>query len=1004
MIAVTKCVITILIISLGVDATQRDPKWAKKLQDVLQARDSYIEKLDKVKKESSALNIEELIATLEKLSPQLTGIDNLDLSPAETNRSLLRGLLHQPEEPIVTKFFQSKNLKENYDKRGLGFILRTLRAHYDYGCITTLLSPPQSKPVDSSIPVDTMCSPIKEDLEKQNTFMFSTGKICSNIKRCAGAQTPYPYGDSDGTNTKDACAKDNRCDVGKALPMMGALLWYKISAFIARSFCSSSLGRPEKSVLATDLKEIEKMANLIMAYGSTLYWKDFFEEAVKVSAYSKLTSAMSLVEERENALGYVSLACIDLEANDMCAVGSIFKAFESLKKIKQDRINPPPTRNLRLYSRIDHNKMIEIQKKALERIELLGTIRKLDENLQAAVKGISKYFYGLAKYDEAIAQADVTFLNDKLKEFDGKAETMSAKVEKDIKDAMTALLVTQAAQVIEESTILGLKIKEHLNPLKVIFGGVEAGDIYEQTAEVARSVQELARGSALMANLKSVYEDLSGLAKDFKDNADQISNLNDMVEAIRKNKIEEIGFDADKFIKGYGDYTPKVDKARLAQNDALWAAFKGSTCDLLFGAQGVGASVSQGVVGGMLLCERLEGTLAEFSALRENIFDFQFDLVDALARVIRGNVAKKLSQSITVSNDLLHASQLMLGFFMTQYRLQSHASLYCDKLEYLNQGKKVTDCRESQRRPAIICLNTGLFTNADINDIIVCNPDITYHFDKRYVYIPTRPQFNGDTGYINLPSLAKGNSVTFRLPAQRSWLRKYNWLAREEFLAPYVESFKLYLPLKEYKTGNEEQHSRTRIELTSVAGSAFSETSKVVYNLPFQDSNYLTIYTQGYDRCPNGKEAPNPYSLCNNLPNICDTSTRVPPKAKSIMPTILSTWKIRYTVESGEKDLTWNAPNPSTDLLIIAEVILRFLPNPNVTKRRVLWHHRDETAFGCCTGNTYRPEWRDKRCVPCPSKPNGPTNSVSNLRGYYCEKGKEDVAAEPPKSKNTKAE
>ena len=1001
---IVKGTIFILVILSGVNATKRDPKWAKRLQDVLQARDSYIENLDKVKNEPNAQNVEGLLDVLGKVSAQLTGIGNLNLSTVETDRILLQGLLQQPEEPIVTKFFLSKKLKANYDKRGLGFILRTLRAHYDYGCITTLLSPPQSKRVDSTIPVNAMCSPIKEDLEKQDTFIFSTDKICSNIKKCAGAQAPHPYGDSDGTTTKDACTKDNRCDVTKALPMMGALLWYEISAFIAKSFCSNFLGRPAKSVLTTDLKEIENMANLVMAYGSTFYWGDFFRKAAKEKAFSNLNNAMSLVEERKNAISFVSLACIDLQAEDMCAVGSIFKAFESLKKIKRDRINPPPTRNLRLYSRIDHAKMLELKADALEHINLLGNIRSLDENLQTAVKGISKYFHGLAKYDQAIAQADVTFLTDKLKEFDGKAKTLSAKVEKDIKNAMTALLVTQAAQVIEESTILGLKIAEHANPLKVIFGGVEAGDIYEQTAEVARSLQELARGSALIANLEGVYEDMSGLAKDFKDNADQISNLNDMVEAIKKNKIEEIGFDADKFIKGYGDYTPKVSKARLAQNDALWAAFKGSTCDLLFGAQGVGASGSQGVVGGMLLCERLEGTLAEFAALRENIFDFQFDLVDALARVVRGNVAKKLSQSITVSNDPLDASQLMLGFFMTQYRLQSHASLYCDKLEYLNQGEKITDCSVSQGRKTTICLPTGFFTNEDIDNIIACNPDTTYDADERFVYIPTRPQFNGDTGYINLPSLAKGNSVTFRLPAQRSWLRKYNWLAGEEFLAPYVESFKLYLPLKEYKTGNEKQHSRTRIELTSVAGSSFSETSNVVYNLPFQDSNYLTIYTQGYDRCPNGKEASNPYSLCGNLPKICDTNTRVPPITKSIMPTILSTWKIRYTVESGEIDLTWNAPNPATNLLMIAKVKLRFLPNPNLTKRRVLWHHRDETAFGCCTGNTYRPEWRDKRCVPCPSKPNGPTDSVSNLRGYYCEKGKEDVAGEPPESKNTNAQ
>lgn len=81
------------------------------------------------------------------------------------------------------------------------------------------------------------------------------------------------------------------------------------------------------------------------------------------------------------------------------------------------------------------------------------------------MKGISNYFKGLAEYDQGIAQADVTFLSDKLKEFDKQATTLSEKLEKDVKAAMTALLVTQAAQVIEESTILGLKIAQQMNPL-----------------------------------------------------------------------------------------------------------------------------------------------------------------------------------------------------------------------------------------------------------------------------------------------------------------------------------------------------------------------------------------------------------------------------------------------------------------------------------------------------------------------------------------------------------
>ena len=429
------------------------PNGPKNYKTFFQARDSFIEKLDKVKKEPNAQNVEDLITCMEKVSVQLTGIDNLDLSAVENDRNVIHMLIDQPEEPIVTKFFQSKNLKANYEKRGLGFILRTLRAHYDQRCITTLLSPPSPRPIDDTIPVEAMCSRVKEDLGIQDNFIFSTEKICNNIKKCAGNQTPHPYGDSDGTSAKDACTKDNRCDVVKALPMMGALMWYKISAFIAKSFCSNSLGRPEKSALKTNLEEIEKMATLIIAYGSTFYWSDFFNKALKVKAFSNLDNAMSLVEERKNAFGYVSIACIDLQADDMCAVGGIHKAFQSLKKIKHDRLHPPPTRNLRLYSRIDHAKMIEIQRDSLTNITLLGNIHELNNNLQTSVKGISKYFDGLAKYDQSIADADVTFLADKLKEFDGQATQLSAKVEKDIKDAMKALLVTQAAQVIEESII-----------------------------------------------------------------------------------------------------------------------------------------------------------------------------------------------------------------------------------------------------------------------------------------------------------------------------------------------------------------------------------------------------------------------------------------------------------------------------------------------------------------------------------------------------------------------
>jgi hypothetical protein len=78
----------------------------------------------------------------------------------------------------------------------------------------------------------------------------------------------------------------------------------------------------------------------------------------------------------------------------------------------------------------------------------------------------------------------------------------------------------------------------------------------------------------------------------------------------------------------------------LEANSALWASLKDAACGLLDGSDGADIELPIGktVQGVTLLCENLDGTLAEFFTLREQIFDFQFDLVDSLTRVIRGDV------------------------------------------------------------------------------------------------------------------------------------------------------------------------------------------------------------------------------------------------------------------------------------------------------------------------------------------------------------------------------
>ena len=953
--------------------TNRNPHWAQKFVDAIKARDSIIPKMDAFVEEINDQSIKDLIDALETFPSQLKGLDNLTFATTqEQDGALATEIIGQQENSQVTNRFRSNNLESYYTTRGLGFILTTLR---------NALTPSQPF-TGSDVPFTQICAKVQEDIGNQDKYTFSTNKICRNVNRCSGRRTPHPYDDADGTDVEEACTRDrDTCDIAKAIPMMGALLWYKVSNFIALSFCYNHLQEPEKSVIQTEYEDVVNMASLISAYTSTFDWREFFQQVVDERAFSDLPKAMSLVEGRENSFKFASLACLELDSSDMCAVGDIFKYYESLKKLKKDRMTPSKTRNLRLHSRVDHAKMVELKKEALQHITLLGNLQSLDHNLETLVTGISGYFLGLAKYDQGIADQDVLFLKGKLDDFQNRAATLSEKVQYDTQAVMIAANVALVAQLAQEIAILAAKIANHLNPFKVIFTGVEVADIYEQAGEVARAAKELVHGAALFATFSEVYGDMAKLAEGLEDNSNQITGLQTLLNAIKENGVEDIGFDSQRFIQAYGGYTPKVDRSALAKNDALWAAYKDSTCDLLFGAEGVGAAVTQGVTGGMLLCENLDGTLAEFFALRENIFDFQFDLVDALASVVRGNIAKKLSESISITNDRLKASTLMLGYFMTQYRLQFEANLYCEKWQYLNQGKRIKPCSDED-----------FFDEHSLDDLLTYDFGTHYHEDERFVFIPTKAQFQGDSGFINLPSLAAGNPVTFRLPANRTWLRQFNWLSSRETLAPFVASFKLYLPLRNYNNEGAKQHSKTRITLTSIAGSRVDETSGVVYNLPLEHSSYMTLYEEGYDpaKCPRGKEIINPYSLCDNLPLICDTVTRVP--ASVIMPTVLSTWKLSLSVETGHVNLQWDAPRPATDLLVIAKVKLRFLPGSG-RKRRTI-HFSAEPAFGCCAEpNTYRPKWSDRTCIPCPTEV---TNSVSRLQGYYCEKGDEPVAQEIP--------
>jgi hypothetical protein len=202
-----------------------------------------------------------------------------------------------------------------------------------------------------------------------------------------------------------------------------------------------------------------------------------------------------------------------------------------------------------------------------------------------------------------------------------------------------------------------------------------------------------------------------------------------------------------------------------------------------------------------------------------------------------------------------------------------------------------------------------------------------------------------------------------------------------ETLVPFVESFKPFFPLKKYKTGVNQQQSTTRVIITSIAGSSVSTSSpntQAVYVLPPGHSRYVTVYEEGYTSC--STEIDNPYSLCGNLPRICDRVIKS--SGQLLLPTILSTWSLQFTIQKGSTRLTWDFPTSATNFTIRARVNLRILPSQKKQSAQPSLSKKSDSVAsenGCCKGNNYRSSVHNRVCVGCPE------NSNSRHGGLFCE-------------------
>ena len=231
----------------------------------LDQRDSFLDSVRKINKEHTIKNIKASLPILQELPSKFKNFHKTDFTTVKkhndpTAHKFFRMIDQKYIKLEVRDLFRPPALEVEYRRKGVGFMLAKFKSSYDMKCIYQLISPP-TKPRDIPIPLKQMCAGLKTP----NSDYAPITKICLDFNTCVASK-------KNGIVVPDACTSYKKCDVvpkcgvavpkcavavpkcavpkcdvvpkcGEAVPKCGALLWYKISNYLAQIMCGTTLLR-----------------------------------------------------------------------------------------------------------------------------------------------------------------------------------------------------------------------------------------------------------------------------------------------------------------------------------------------------------------------------------------------------------------------------------------------------------------------------------------------------------------------------------------------------------------------------------------------------------------------------------------------------------------------------------------------------------------------------------------------------------------------------------------
>lgn len=647
-------------------------------------------------------------------------------------------------------------------------------------------------------------------------------------------------------------------------------------------------------------------------------------------------------------------------------------ASGQVKKILNTRIDYPTFLRLTEMDRI--LEVVQNQETAItELVEWLN--RELTKTVNERFKGLRTYFEKVESFNREKAGADIGYINGRLSKYTNNINSLSTTLGGKLNKIIELAIAAVSLEIAEDTIQVGFAAAVLMNPLEKLFGGSSAGDFIDRSAKLASTltrVGELVRMSKTFGELKDKTISISSR---FKENSEFLENIRVLITSEGQDKLTtDFETRKQKFLTDYGCYDPKVEKPELTGMTTTWENLIDAACDVITDQSTALAQTTVAWVRSSGLCSKTKVLAQEMIATYEEIYDFQFELVEAMATYMRAETSLDAAASITAGYEessaqgeqdesVVHDLKVltMVSFISYKTNIWQITEAYCDILEYKEGGVRPSVCQ-------------GVNTN--IANLVAHVSPLCRNVEE-YQDVPTTSE--SDQAFMDIADLYSGKRVIFKIPNSQ-WLVDKGWISQQDKEAAiFVKKFEVYVPTVSVT----ERRVRVQAAITGMNQLTLPD-GKSYAIVP--ERNFIFEYLEGHGAQPCRKESEalsNPYGA--DKPKICplnvdENNCQELLEKTPLFPSVYSHWKVSLL---GYETAT--VPDPATVLNLKVGMRLCILDRGSMRakktkvkkfKNRAKKKHRDRTS---CPEGQY---WAagSGACTTCPE------GSKSALDGYYCEK------------------